>query len=282
MLDEELRRAASDLRDELQHVTPPPFKPRPQLGGRVLLVAATVAVFVIGFALVTRIDTGQDADPAETPVPDSVVTDPDPNSDSDSDGDDVQTAPEPGPAITDVIHRPTTDMARPQPGRFVLEPEFATIVAAVTAEDDGAVVTPIPDGAPSWNSDGSLLVLYETGALSPGHTLYDGQSFARIGMLPFEPLGIEQLHWDPVRPNRLYFVEGTVLQSFDIESLNADSLDPVPGTQTAITEPDLCQSKLSTALAHKPISASKPVRQPARQRPDLRHPYQPPTAADSW
>lgn len=251
MIEEELRRAAAELRDELQAVTPPPFKPRPQLGGRVLLVAATAAVVVIGFTLFASVDDGQDNDPADTPTPDVNVSDADSDPDGEQDQNDVQSErPVPGPAITDITHRPATDMERPGQGRYVLEPEFATIIAGVTAGESGAVITPIPNGAPSWNADGSLVVLYETGTLAGIHAIYDGTNFERIGALPFEPLDIEQLHWDPSRPNRLYFVEGNVLQAFDIESVN-----PLAGTQTAIALPEPCTGELSTQLAHKPISA---------------------------
>lgn len=254
MIDEELRRAAADLREELSQVEPPPFRPKTQLAGRVMLVAATVAVFAIGMAIfVEGID--RDSDPIGEPDPVVIEDrrgDPDlsaPDNPEDDDSGIEATEPEPGPAVTDLIHRPATEMARPAPGRFELEPEFGTVIAAVTSAPAAGMVVPTPEGAPSWNADGSLLALYETGSLTPQHVLYDGGTFERIGELPITPLDIEQLFWDPSSPTRLFFTSGSTVRAFDL-----DAEGSAAGRETVIATVDGCD-ELSAFRSQRPISS---------------------------
>ena len=255
MVDQELRQAANDLRAELQHVTPPPFRPKSELGGRVLLVAATAAVFAIALALFTG--ASEQVEPADPdPEPEQIDNEEDQNPDQNNGQEELDPDLNPeletveaGPAVTDTQHRAASQLDRPEAGLFSLEPEFETIIAGVTDVIAGGIATPIPGGAPSWNSDGSLLVLYETGELEAAHVLYDGVSFERLGPLPISPADIEEIYWDPVQANAIYFAQGDQLTRHVV-----NRGQPEGGVNEVVQTFDGCS--LSTPLSQKPISAN--------------------------
>lgn len=209
MIDDELHRAARDLRRQVDTLVPPPIQPQRQFGGRLLLVAASIAVFAAGGLLVANRFGGSsgetDGSPADG-ITDGV------SSTMIDDDDRVEPVerpvalPLPDLLIGDGEHRPATPLARPRLGTPSIEPEFSTSIIGVTEAEAGEVVVPVPGGAPSWNADGSLLVLYEQTEGWTGHALYDGRTFQRLRGLDLDPADVEELYWDPGDADRLFHV----------------------------------------------------------------------------
>lgn len=135
-----------------------------------------------------------------------------------------------------------------------MEPEFGSVISAVSAAPSGGTVNPIPQGVSSWNADGSLIVLYESGTLNGEHVLYDGRTFARIGPLPLRPRDIEEVFWDPQRPDRIYYTAENRLLTFDFDpAVRAGGT--IVGTETIVHEFAECDD-VGAPRSAKPISTN--------------------------
>ncbi len=100
-----------------------------------------------------------------------------------------------------------TALAKPALGQTVIDPQFGTTIRRITAvpvsEGAKAIIKPMYSTMPAWNIDESKLILWHRGR---GHELYDGRTYAFIRELPLEsPTDIEQVLWDPVDPDILYY-----------------------------------------------------------------------------
>jgi hypothetical protein len=123
-------------------------------------------------------------------------------------------APSPGPSgdlcgglVQDRDPRPMTALARPPLGSAVVDPQFGTrirrITAASPAEGANAVIKPAYGTIQAWNADESRILLWHR---EKGHELYDGRSYAFLRSLKLvSPTDIEQVLWDPVDPDLLYY-----------------------------------------------------------------------------
>ncbi len=184
-IDDELHRAADDLRQELRTVTPPPLRrlgneQRTDTGGRfVLAVASFVVVVIGGLFLANRAPAGEDLD--------ATATVPDAESPVQADPDD-----------------PVDDGAASDVGE-----------EAEQVEPDSAVLA-LPEGSPAWNANGTLLLLYEVGVDGGGHALYNGTNLERMRRLDIDPVDIEQVYWDPNVPELIHYVSGVELIAHDV------------------------------------------------------------------
>jgi hypothetical protein len=89
----------------------------------------------------------------------------------------------------------------------VVDPAFQTRIRRVTAvsprEGENAIIKPVYGTVQAWNSDESKLLLWHRGQ---GHELYDGQTYRFLRRLELvSPSDIEQVLWDPVDPDVLYY-----------------------------------------------------------------------------
>ncbi len=199
-IDEELRMAADDLRRDLRTANPPPLdraaNQRPAASGaQFVLVMASLAILVIGGFVVV---TGNEPDETEASV---------------SDDADTPVADESEPSTAGGGEIDTSGWAE---RTFIDATTGNRLVSVETQDLPGSAVLPIPAGAPAWNADGSLLLLYEVGVEDGGHALYDGRSLNRIRSLDIAPVDIEQAWWDPTEPSRLYYVLTNELVAHDV------------------------------------------------------------------
>jgi hypothetical protein len=126
-------------------------------------------------------------------------------------------APPPSPApsgpdlceglVRDRNPRPLSPLAAPAVGAAVVDPAFHTRIRRITAvppsEGENAIIKPAYGTMQAWNADESKLLLWHRGR---GHELYDGRTYAFLRHLELvSPSDIEQVLWDPVDPDVLYY-----------------------------------------------------------------------------
>ncbi|HVO09729.1 MAG TPA: hypothetical protein VMX54_03145 [Vicinamibacteria bacterium] len=109
--------------------------------------------------------------------------------------------------VRDLDARPMTALARPALGAAVVDPQFGTrirrITGASTGEGANAVIKPAYGTIQAWNADESRILLWHR---EKGHELYDGRSYAFLRSVKLvSPTDIEQVLWDPVDPDLLYY-----------------------------------------------------------------------------
>lgn len=109
--------------------------------------------------------------------------------------------------VQDRARHAMTPLARPAVGQTVVDPQFGTrirrITSVPTSEGENAVIKPVYGTVQAWNADESRIVLWHRGK---GHELYDGRTYAFIRALPLvSPTDVEQVLWDPVDPDVLYY-----------------------------------------------------------------------------
>jgi hypothetical protein len=109
--------------------------------------------------------------------------------------------------VQDRDAHPAGPLAKPGLGQTVVDPQFGVRLRRITAvplsEGENAVIKPVYSTVQAWNADESRLILWHRGR---GHELYDGRSYAFIRSLPLvSPTDIEQVLWDPVDPDVLYY-----------------------------------------------------------------------------
>jgi len=110
--------------------------------------------------------------------------------------------------VTDTAAHPMTAVAKPSKGETYVDPAFGTSITRVTAADPregpNAVIKTLYSTMPAWNADESLLLLWHR---EQGHELYNGEEpYGFIRALPLQsPTDIEQVLWDPIDPNVLYY-----------------------------------------------------------------------------
>jgi hypothetical protein len=108
--------------------------------------------------------------------------------------------------VTDKNPHPMTALAQPAVGTAATDAEFGTTIRRITDVGDGGVLKPMYSTIPAWNADESYLILYHTGDVSGRHELYDGRSYAFIRDLDIQPADLEQVYWDTLDPQILYYV----------------------------------------------------------------------------
>jgi hypothetical protein len=126
----------------------------------------------------------------------------------------VAAEPQPAPGedlcaglVQDLRTRPLTALPRPALGQAVVDPDFGTRIRRITdvspSEGPNAVIKPAYGTMPAWNADESWLILWHR---EHGHELYDGHSYRFVRSLHLvSPTDIEQVLWDPVDPDVLYY-----------------------------------------------------------------------------
>lgn len=109
--------------------------------------------------------------------------------------------------VQDRDARGVPPLARPAARTPLTDPVFGTRIVRISEasprEGEDAIVKPLYSTIQAWNADESLLVLWHR---QQGHELYDGRTYQFLRRLPLEsPTDIEQLFWDPIDPDILYY-----------------------------------------------------------------------------
>jgi len=86
------------------------------------------------------------------------------------------------------------------------DPVFGGRVTRITDSVYGEVNKPAYSTMQAWNSDESLLLLYNTGVDGAGHILLDGHSYEFKQNLNIRPADIEQVYWSRTDPDAFFFI----------------------------------------------------------------------------
>jgi hypothetical protein len=100
-----------------------------------------------------------------------------------------------------------TPLPKPAVGEAVTDREFGTRIRRITAvspaEGENAIIKPLYGTLQAWSADESLLLLWHRGK---GYELYDGRTYRFLRTVNIvSPTDIEQVLWDPVDPEFLYY-----------------------------------------------------------------------------
>lgn len=231
-IDDELSQAADDLSIEISSSVRPaiPALPNRQSrvpsGRRLVLVVGSLALVGIGAAIATVRPFGSSekevivaTEPPDTGQPDNGQSD---GSGEPADDATVTSVTPPGDDATvvtseeDEITEGADVVGANRPEATTTDPTFGTPLTLFenTSVDGGALV-PLPGGSPAFNADGSRILLYESGD-ARSHMLYDGESLALIRRLSIAAADIEQVYWDPVNPNRIFYPFENELVAYDV------------------------------------------------------------------
>lgn len=110
--------------------------------------------------------------------------------------------------VTDHGPHPMQPLAKPAPGQSYIDPAFGTKVTRVTdqfwAESGNRVIKTMYSTMQAWNADESIGMFWSR---QYGHILYEGQPpYRALALLrPHYPTDYDQILWDPIDPNVLYY-----------------------------------------------------------------------------
>jgi hypothetical protein len=107
--------------------------------------------------------------------------------------------------VQDTSSCPMQPVAQPAKRAAYVDPSFGTTIRRITqvaASGEDAISKPMYSTIQAFNADESLLLLWQRGR---GHLLFDGQNYNFIRQLPIAPTDLEQVLWDPMNPDLLYY-----------------------------------------------------------------------------
>jgi len=205
--------------------------------------------------------TPQPTEPTASPVDPDPQPAPDPEQNQEPDDSEVETTEDPEtepPPESEPEPEPALD-AQPEPEpatRDDTAPEPPSEPGPDTGNGEGTSPAPSgPSGGPplvgrlsaagagdfyvpsplvqAWSTDESKVILYRTGAASPGHVIVDTTSGNVITTVDLSPPDIEQVYWNPVNANEVIALEGSALVAFDITSFQRRIIREFPGCPNA-------------------------------------------------
>ncbi len=112
--------------------------------------------------------------------------------------------PSEGLMINDLSLHPMEDIAKPAYLNTITDPAFGTTIRRITNANPGEVIVPMYSTIQAWNTNESLMILYNqsTGV----HELLDGMNYEFIRILnDIVPIDLEQIFWDFNDPDVLYY-----------------------------------------------------------------------------
>jgi hypothetical protein len=111
--------------------------------------------------------------------------------------------------ITDKLPHPMPALLpKPAPKASYIDPVFGTKITRISVTDpadgDDAIIKPMYSTMPAWNANEEFLLLWSR---KHGHLIYEGDAPYRLMayLQPWHPTDIEQILWDPIDPNVLYY-----------------------------------------------------------------------------
>lgn len=137
---------------------------------------------------------------------DEAETDNDTDSNSNTDDETENTEPTLNLIANDLSAHPMQDIAKPAYLETIIDPSFGTVIRRISNAGDGNVIKPMYSTIQAWNSDETLMILYDQ---SQGiHQLIDGFEYTFIRNLDdIRPDDIEQIYWDFNDPNIFYYMD---------------------------------------------------------------------------
>ena len=113
-----------------------------------------------------------------------------------------------GLVVNDFELHPMQEIQKPAYLETITDPSFGTTIRRITDAGPGGVIVPMYSTIQAWNSDESLMILYNQ---SMGvHELLNGQDYQFIRQLDdINPADIEQVFWDFNDPEVFYYPEST-------------------------------------------------------------------------
>ena len=143
-------------------------------------------------------------------------------------------SPAAGLPPADFDPEPMAALANPGYLEVAVDPAFGTSIRRISDAAVGERIVPMYSTVQAWNADETRMILYEVGA---GHRLHDGQTYAFLGMLPIQPLDIEDVFWSHTDPdvlyyprydgaaNTTYYVEHTVSTGAEVNLVDLGAVD---------------------------------------------------------
>lgn len=241
-LDRRLSAAAESLRREVDGIEVPHLvdgrpaakQARNRDRSAIPLVAAAVlvAVFTVGAFLVARrpADDIVLTEPASTPPASTTGSTVPATSPSTSAATPLPPADPIAPLVSDLEPRPLTPIAPVARGDAFTEPDFGTTVTKLSDAETGAVIAPASSTSQVYNADGSLLLLYRTGVVAPGHIIVDPTSGEIVDTLDLSSAtDIEDIAWDATDPNLLRYLDSSLAAFVEVEVGGDTTVHPIPG-----------------------------------------------------
>ena len=111
-----------------------------------------------------------------------------------------------GLIVNDLSPRLMQEIAKPTYLNTITDPSFGTTIRRITDAGAGGVIVPMYSTVQAWNSDESLMILYNQSRSR--HMLLDGMTYQFIRMLDdVRPTDLEEIFWDFEEPNIFYYVD---------------------------------------------------------------------------
>ncbi len=134
------------------------------------------------------------------------------------------------PLVNDAEPRPLTPVAEVTQGTSFVEPDFATTITKLTDADAGVVIAPASSTSQVYNADGSLLLLYRTGAATPGHIIVDPASGEIVATPDLSAAtDIEDIAWDASDSNVLRYIDPDLAAIVEVSVGGDTNVVPIPG-----------------------------------------------------
>jgi len=117
--------------------------------------------------------------------------------------------------VQDKKPHPLVNIARPEHLKTIVDPAFGTVIRRITNATSGQTIKTAYSTVPAFNSNESFIMLWDR---QQGHILLDGSTYLPIRVLPIEPNDLEQVHWDPIDPDVLYYPKGRNLNKYSVST----------------------------------------------------------------
>ncbi len=113
-----------------------------------------------------------------------------------------------GLEVNDLSPHPMQDIAKPDYLEAIIDPSFGTTIRRITNVVDGGAIVPLYNTIQPWNTDESLMLVYDQ--YNGVHQLLDGITYEFIRNLDdIYPADIEQLFWDFDEADILYYLDNS-------------------------------------------------------------------------
>ena len=106
--------------------------------------------------------------------------------------------------INDLEEHPMQEIAKPSYLGTIIDPSFGTTIRRISDAGQNGVIVPMYSTIQAWNSDESLMILYDVS--NNVHQLINGMSYEFIRNLnDVSPADIEQIFWHTEEPNTFFY-----------------------------------------------------------------------------
>ncbi len=113
-----------------------------------------------------------------------------------------------GLIINDMSLHPMQAIDKPSYLNTITDPSFGTTIRRITNAAQGEVIVPMYSTVQAWNSDESMMILYNQSKGS--HELLDGKNYQFLRYLnDVSPADLEQIFWDFNDPDIFYYPENS-------------------------------------------------------------------------